>query len=381
MRWLRSALAPLRRFGAAQCGAGLLAAPPALLVLGSLVAGAVATWRALRRKLDDAVCGEPDDSVCGDAEWTTRRGEARGAEFAQRVLAGLFEPMATQVGGMQHMDGKRGMMSLRNAEVEKPTALLAEGRVPLLKAMQSRLRGVREVSFYEGMSFDDARWAGRAKGADFDKRFGGLRPFICGYHGVVKLAESDCRDQGSYIILDDCTAGMTKPAVLDVKMGTTTIEPSGVSEERRRRELQKYPEQRVHGMRVVGMRCWRRRSRAWDVHDKAWGLSLRTHAQLQAGFGLFFGADRDELRARRPLIAEFERRCRCLLEWFEVSNRELNFFSSSLLFVYDAADPGNAKLEFRMIDFTHVRREGVADDGYIHGLRRLVDILAALQRD
>jgi len=39
------------------------------------------------------------------------------------------------------------------------------------------------------------------------------------------------------------------------------------------------------------------------------------------------------------------------------------------------------RLEFRMIDFTHVRREGVADDGYIHGLRRLVDILAALQRD
>ena len=132
------------------------------------------------------------------------------------------------------------------------------------------------------------------------------------------------------------------------------------------------------------MRVWDRQRRAYDDYGKAWGYALRDEDALRAGLAAFFGGA-SELRGRKPLLADVAEVLRALLGWCERQS-SLVFVSSSLLFCYDgAADYADAaaarpRVEVRMIDFAHVRREDRADRGYIAGLRRVIRLIDDLHR-
>jgi len=77
-----------------------------------------------------------------------------------------------------------------------------------------------------------------------------------------------------------------------------------------------------------------------------------------------------------PTLHSLLDRLRTILAWFDLQ-RDYAFYSSSILFVYDATLP--AKCDARMIDFTHVFDARAApDENYRFGLANLVREFEAL---
>jgi len=81
---------------------------------------------------------------------------------------------------------------------------------------------------------------------------------------------------------------------------------------------------------------------------------------------------------RADVIKYFLDKLTSLLGWMEIQ-MAYRFFSSSLLFVYDGT-MDVFKADVRMIDFAHVAeiRDNGVDEGYIKGLKKLIDCLRRL---
>merc|ERR1712003_458191 len=99
--------------------------------------------------------------------------------------------------------------------------------------VQSGDRGIREVSFYEGVTASTAQWLGMRIAGERHRTFARLGPFLCDYHGVVALKPQNV-DLHCYILLDDCTHDMQRPCALDIKLGTRTTEPGACMEKQRK---------------------------------------------------------------------------------------------------------------------------------------------------
>lgn len=319
------------RFGALiESTARHLSTAPTLLLILGVLACVLAHINALGRRKDAPLC----------RVGFMRRAECLGRNFVAKDLLGMItERLCDQLGGLAHVETANGGF-LR---------LPASGRCLVLKPVQSGSRGLREVAFYEYV---------RAQ------KVPGLKPFVCPYYGVVR----PIRRGQAYILLSDITAGMVKPCVLDVKLGTQTYEDEAPLA-KREREAAKYPPQATLGCRIVGMRIHATNDAKAVVFDKHWGSSLRNRAELERGLRLFV--------QQQASILLFERRIESLLEWVATVPNELVFISSSLLFVHDATNPSCC--DVRLIDFAHVRRDRRVDTGLIVGLNTLLQILRAIR--
>jgi len=298
----------------------------------------------------------------------------RGASYVQNtMLRCLVSPMATQIGGHKPGGINEGMLALDS----EPTADHLDGLV--LKPVQTGQRGAREVSLYEAMTQGDAYWLRMPITTTTRKNFAGLVPFLCNYHGVVALGP-----QMRHIVLADCTDHMSRPCVLDVKLGTRTAEHIAPMK-KQRSTLAKYPCQSELGCRLVGMRVWSQCESKYLEYDKLWGFSLRDKAAIRQGLVDFLGGFL-EFADKQNLIADLSRRIRALLDWFEGQD-QLVFISSSLLLVYDGGNDGNSNTpkcvpltQLKIIDFAHVRKEDSPDYGYIAGLRMVAQLLGDISK-
>lgn len=346
-----------------------------IVILDSLVATSIFAILLLKKKI------LPSMPLSWRPGWTMSRALCRGGAHVRYLVwwsscIRVASPMATQVGGHKPTDRTAGMLSLGTATVSGDVMSTTDKRRladMVLKPVQSGERGVREISFYDAMTRCDAFWRGTPISSCKRESFAGLAPFLCGYHGVTTLDVSETSDKQRYIMLDDCTAHMMRPCVLDVKLGMRTTEPRSILE-KQRKTLSKYPCQSEFGCRIVGMQVWAQRQHRHLLFDKGWGFSLRNINAISRALTDFFGGH-PELINKRLLIADFARRLAALLDWFEGQN-QLSFVSSSLLFVYEGANDGfndiASKSELKIIDFAHVRSDNILDSGYIQGLQIVV---------
>lgn len=290
-------------------------------------------------------------------QWALIRAICRGVFFAQvEILGGLALPLTMQVGGHKAASSCTGFLRF------KADMLRSFSSSVVLKPLQSKGRGLRELCFYEVM-------------ADRSKRFDELKPFLCGYHGLASLAAEHANNQ-RYLILDDCAHRMRRPCALDLKMGTRTAEDLAPIE-KQRKSLAKYPCQTEFGCRLVGMHVWCKSKRQYLKRSKVWGLSLRDDATMRQGLRSFF-AGTSELKKKRQLIGDYLRKLSSLLSWFE-RQHHLVFISSSLLFIYDSEYHSQARSELKMIDFTHFYVGDRGDFGYTQGLRKVIRLLEDIQ--
>ncbi|KAF0706036.1 hypothetical protein As57867_006823, partial [Aphanomyces stellatus] len=132
----------------------------------------------------------------------------------------LMEDMEHQVGG--HACAKTSLK-------------LYNGRV--LKPFQSKNRGETELAFYEHVL--------------------PLRlPFLPAFFGVLELqADDDSSDLRRYLQLEDLLHGMTKPCIMDVKIGTKSYEPNA-SADKMALEAAKSPLQAIVGFRLQGIKVY-----------------------------------------------------------------------------------------------------------------------------
>ncbi|XP_073097132.1 inositol polyphosphate multikinase isoform X1 [Manis javanica] len=252
-----------------------------------------------------------------------------------RFLNGCV-PLSHQVAG--HMYGKDKVGILQHPD----------GTV--LKQLQPPPRGPRELEFYNmdfqfvlntsndgGIFLPLNRSASNISPLKYDFVYAAdctdsvlleLRKYLPKYYGIWSppTAPNDL-----YLKLEDVTHKFDKPCIMDVKIGRKSYDPFA-SSEKIQQQVSKYPLMEEIGFLVLGMRVYHVHSDSYETQNQHYGRGL-TKETLKDGMSRFF---HNGFFLRKDAVAASIRKIENILQWFE-SQKQLNFYASSLLFVYEGS--------------------------------------------
>lgn len=190
-----------------------------------------------------------------------------------------------------------------------------------------------------------------------------------------------------FILLEDLTADMSKPCVLDLKMGTRQYGVDATdSKQASQRKKCALTSSKELGTRVCGLQVWNRATKKYFIKDKYFGRRLKSglpFAKALAKF-LYDGTDCYSIIRKIPLIIRLLQE---LYSYFQ-DLKGYRMYGSSILLMYDGALPtAEAEIKIHIIDFAQSvigddsdypnykkppQHPELADMGYLKGLRSLI---------
>ncbi|KAL2083326.1 hypothetical protein ACEWY4_021099 [Coilia grayii] len=213
-------------------------------------------------------------------------------------------PLSHQVAGHKYGIDKMGILQHPDGTV--------------LKQLQPPPRGLRELQFYTQVFGEDCS----------DPQLLALRPHLPRFYGTWVSPDTP---NDLYLKLEDITRRFSRPCIMDIKVGRRSYDPLA-SPSKREQQIRKYPLMEEIGFLLLGMRVYHPSRDCYICHDQFFGRSL-VKDTLARGLARFF---HDGEKLRKQTVCLCIRKVRNILQWFE-SQKQLHFYASSLLFVYDGA--------------------------------------------
>lgn len=190
-----------------------------------------------------------------------------------------------------------------------------------------------------------------------------------------------------FILLEDLTADMSKPCVLDLKMGTRQYGVDATdSKQASQRKKCALTSSKELGTRVCGLQVWNRATQKYFIKDKYFGRRLRSGSPFAKALAKFLydGTDCFSIIRKIPQIIRLLQE---LYSYFQ-DLKGYRMYGSSILLMYDGALPtAEAEIKIHIIDFAQSvigddsdypnykkppQHPELADMGYLKGLRSLI---------
>lgn len=280
----------------------------------------------------------------------------------------LFKPLQTQIAGHgSEGDGEKGFL-------QRP-----DGR--LLKPVQAPPRGRRELEFYKKIN---------SSKDPVDIR---LRKCIPEFFGVEKVGfRNGITVTEEFLIIRDITEGFTRPAIMDIKIGSRTWGPDAGARKRVLEDSKYAGTKHPFGFSILGLIV---HSLKWEddeiregclgkKYNKSFGKNLKTE-DVNTVPEIFFDASESSHKIAE-CVEIMTKQIRTIYETFK-SQTKYKIYGSSLLMAYDAdaikrfkkGEMGKKELEkyvnVKLIDFAHVfPSQGERDDNFLRGLDNLLSL-------
>ncbi|EEB08263.2 inositol polyphosphate kinase [Schizosaccharomyces japonicus yFS275] len=207
-----------------------------------------------------------------------------------------------------------------------------------------------------------------------------LKNWIPHLHQLIEKNEGNDRvnnfSLGKYkhaVIIENLCYGMTRPCILDIKIGRQLWAEDASDDKKRRLDLvSSSTTSGSHGFRITGMTCWDQTTSSMAHYSTLWGKTL-TPDLIVPSLSLFTKA----LPANQASIVMDLITSSLMKLYEELKDAHITFRSSSILITYDACDSfldGFEKCNYnlRLIDFAHSAFSTEVDYNYLFGLENLI---------